>query len=111
MADDVEKMDFERLLVSFKLHNLKDSHQEALQNLVKGQNVFISQPKGSGKSLRHKQGHRLTRPAVYSGRIKDRPGKTEKIEPTISYYIIHHYLYIAYILKLSIKTYLVNFQG
>ena len=42
MADDVEKMDlaFERVLDSFKLQNL---------NLVKGQDVFIIKPTGSGK--------------------------------------------------------------
>ena len=37
MVDDVEIMDlvFEEVLNSFKLQNLKDSQQEALQNLVK----------------------------------------------------------------------------
>ena len=53
MADDVHKiyLAFERVLESFKLQNLKDSQREALQNLVKGQDVFIIQPMGSGKSL------------------------------------------------------------
>ena len=51
MADDVDKiyLAFERVLESFKLQNLKDSQREALQNLVKGQDVFIIQPMGSGK--------------------------------------------------------------
>ena len=53
MADDVDKMNlaFERVLECFKLQNLKDSQREALQNLVKGQDVFVIQPTGSGKSL------------------------------------------------------------
>lgn len=53
MAKDVDKMSlfFKQVLESFKLQNLKDSQQEALQNLVKGQDVFIIQPTGSGKSL------------------------------------------------------------
>ena len=53
MADDVDKiyLAFERVLESFKLQNLKDSQREALQNLVKGQDVFVIQPTGSGKSL------------------------------------------------------------
>ena len=53
MADDVDKMNlaFERVLEYFKLQNLKDSQREALQNLVKGQDVFVIQPTGSGKSL------------------------------------------------------------
>ena len=53
MADDVDKMNlaFERVLECFKLQNLKDSQREALQNLIKGQDVFVIQPTGSGKSL------------------------------------------------------------
>ena len=53
MADDVDKiyLAFERVLESFKLQNLKDSQREALQNLVKGQDVLIIQPMGSRKSL------------------------------------------------------------
>ena len=53
MADDVNKMNlaFERVLESFKLQNLEDSQQEALRHIVKGQDVFIIQPTGSGKSL------------------------------------------------------------
>ena len=53
MADDVDKMNlaFERVLECFKLQNLKDSQREALQNVVKGQDVFVIQPTGSGKSL------------------------------------------------------------
>ena len=73
MADDVEKMDlaFERVLDSFKLQNL---------NLVKGQDVFIIKPTGSGKSLRHR--HALTCPAVCSDkRIKDRTRETAEFEP------------------------------
>ena len=72
MADDAKKgVAFERVLDYFKLQNLKDSQQEALQNLVKGLvNVFIIQTAGSG-SLRHRQGQLLTRPAVCSGRITD----------------------------------------
>ena len=38
---------FERVLESFKLQNLKDSQREALQYLVKGQDVFAIQPTGS----------------------------------------------------------------
>ena len=53
MADNVDKMNlaFERVLECFKLQNLKDSQREALQNIVKGQDVFVIQPTGSGKSL------------------------------------------------------------
>ena len=53
MADDVDKMNlaFERVLECFKLQNLKDSQREELQNIVKGQDVFVIQPTGSGKSL------------------------------------------------------------
>ena len=49
MADDVDKMNlaFERVLESFKLQNLKDSQREALQNQVKGKDVFVIQPTGS----------------------------------------------------------------
>ena len=66
MTDDVEKTNlvFEQALGSFKLQNLKDSQQEALQNLVKGQDVFIIQPTGSGKSLRHRQGQRFRRSLI-----------------------------------------------
>ena len=51
MADDVDKMNlaFERVLEYFKLQNLKDSQREVLQNLVKGQDVIVIQPTGSGK--------------------------------------------------------------
>ena len=70
MADDVEKMDlaFKRALDSFKPQNLKHSQLGALQNLVKGQDVFIIQQTVSGKLLRHRQGQRFTRPA--QGRIQ-----------------------------------------
>ena len=53
MADDGNKiyLAFERVLESFKLQNVKDSQQEALQHTVKGQDVFIIRPTGSGKSL------------------------------------------------------------
>ena len=53
MADDITKMNlaFERVLESFKLQNLKDSQREALQHIVKGQDVFVIQPTGYGKSL------------------------------------------------------------
>ena len=53
MANNVDKMNlaFERVLECFKLQNLKDSQREALQNVVKGQDVFVIQPTGSGKSL------------------------------------------------------------
>ena len=40
-----------KFLESFKPENLKDSQRETLQNQVKGQDVFISQTTGSGKSL------------------------------------------------------------
>ena len=36
---------------SFKLKNLKDSQRDALEKLVGGQDVFVIQPTGSGKSL------------------------------------------------------------
>ena len=75
-------MAFERVLDFFKLQNVKDSHQEALQNLFKGQDMFLIQPTGSGKTLPLGQGRRLTRPAVYSGRIDDRTRETAEIEPT-----------------------------
>ena len=53
MADNADKMNlaFERVLECFKLQKLKDSQREALQNIVKGQDVFVIQPTGSGKSL------------------------------------------------------------
>ena len=53
MADDVDKMNlaFDRVLESFKLKNLKDSQRDALEKLVGGQDVFVIQPTGSGKSL------------------------------------------------------------
>ena len=53
MADDVDKMNlaFERVLEYFKLQNFKDSQREVLQNLVKGQDVIVIQPTGSGKSF------------------------------------------------------------
>ena len=53
MADDVDKMNlaFERVFEYFNLQNLKDSQREALQNLVKGQDVIVIQPTGSGKSF------------------------------------------------------------
>ena len=52
MADDVEKMNlaFDRVLESFKYKNLKDSQRDALEKLVGGQDVFVIQPTGSGKS-------------------------------------------------------------
>ena len=54
----------------------------AAANLVKGQDVFIIQPTGLKKSLRHKQGQRLTRSAVSLGRIKNLTRETAEIEPT-----------------------------
>ena len=53
MEDNVEKMNlaFKEIFESFKPENLKDSQRETLQNQVKGQDVFISQTTGSGKSL------------------------------------------------------------
>ena len=40
-----------RVLERFKLENLKDLQQKALEKLVNGEYVFVSQPTGSGKSL------------------------------------------------------------
>ena len=53
MADDVDKMNlaFERVFEYFNLQNLKDSQREALKNLVKGQDVIVIQPMGSGESF------------------------------------------------------------
>ena len=48
MAEDVE---FERVLETFQIENLKDSQREALEKLVSELDVFVIQPTGSGKSL------------------------------------------------------------
>mgnify|MGYP001799944493 CR=1 FL=1 len=69
---------FERVLDSLKLKNLKDSHQD----LVKGQDVLIIQPTGSGNILYYKQGQRLTHPAFSSEKIKDRIRETAEMEHT-----------------------------
>ena len=42
---------FQRVLDTFKIESLRDLQQEALEKLVNGQDVFIIQPTGSGKSL------------------------------------------------------------
>ena len=41
----------DRVLERFKLENLKDLQRKALEKLVNGEYVFVSQPTGSGKSL------------------------------------------------------------
>ena len=41
----------DRVLEHFKLENLKDLQRKALEKLVNGEYVFVSQPTGSGKSL------------------------------------------------------------
>jgi len=41
----------DRVLERFKLENLKDLQRKALQKLVDGEDVFVIQPTGSGKSL------------------------------------------------------------
>ena len=41
----------DRVLERLKLENLKDLQRKALEKLVNGEYVFISQPTGSGKSL------------------------------------------------------------
>ena len=40
-----------RVLECFKLENLKDLQRKALEKLVNGEDVFVIQPTGSGKSL------------------------------------------------------------
>jgi len=53
MADDVELIALarERILETFQIESLKDLQREALEMLVGGRDVFVIQPKGSGKSL------------------------------------------------------------
>ena len=41
----------DRVLERFKLENLKDLQRKALEKLVNGEDVFVIQPTGSGKSL------------------------------------------------------------
>ena len=41
----------DRVLKRFKLENLKDLQRKALEKLVNGEDVFVIQPTGSGKSL------------------------------------------------------------
>ena len=42
---------FERVLQTFGIEKLKDLQREALEKLVGGEDVFVIQPTGSGKSL------------------------------------------------------------
>lgn len=41
----------DRILQTFKIDSLKELQRKALEALVKGEDVFIIQPTGSGKSL------------------------------------------------------------
>ena len=41
----------DRVLERFKLVNFKDLQRKALEKLVDGEDVFVIQPTGSGKSL------------------------------------------------------------
>ena len=41
----------DRVLECFKVENLKDLQRKALEKLVNGEDVFVIQPTGSGKSL------------------------------------------------------------
>lgn len=41
----------DRVLEHFKVENLKDLQRKALEKLVNGEDVFVIQPTGSGKSL------------------------------------------------------------
>ena len=41
----------DRVLEHFKLENLKDLQRKALEKLVKGKDVFVIQPTGSGSHL------------------------------------------------------------
>ena len=41
----------DHILETFKIDSLKDLHCRGLEALIKGQDVFIVQPTGSGKSL------------------------------------------------------------
>ena len=52
IADDVELMALarERVLETFQIESLKDLQREALEKLVGGQDMFLIQPTGSGKS-------------------------------------------------------------
>jgi ATP-dependent DNA helicase RecQ len=53
MADQKERKAtaFNRVLKTFKIEYLKEYQVEALEKLLKGQDVFVIQPTGSGKSL------------------------------------------------------------
>ena len=53
MADEDELFDLacDRVVERFKVKNLKDLQRKALKKLVIGEDVFIIQPTGSGKSL------------------------------------------------------------
>ena len=53
MADADELFDSacDRVVERFKVENLKDLQRKALQKLVNGEDVFVIQPTGSGKSL------------------------------------------------------------
>ena len=41
----------DKILETFKLNSLRSIQQEALEELVSGEDVFVIQPTGSGKSL------------------------------------------------------------
>ena len=53
MAEEVDLMNVacDRILETFKLESLKVLQREAIEKLVSGQDVFVIQPTGSGKSL------------------------------------------------------------
>lgn len=53
MAVNTELMNeaYDRILETFKINCLKDLQCKALEKLVGGQDVFVIQPTGSGKSL------------------------------------------------------------
>jgi len=50
-ADVLFDVTCDRVLERFKLENLKDLQRKALQKLANGEDVFVIQPTGSGKSL------------------------------------------------------------
>ena len=42
---------YDKILETFKLNSLRSIQREALEKLVSGEDVFVIQPTGSGKSL------------------------------------------------------------
>ena len=49
--DEKRASAFKRVLETFRIEPMKESQKEALENLLMGQDVFVIQPTGSGKSL------------------------------------------------------------